>query len=121
MLFVSSVLDDNGVAALSSSASQDVFIHGQAYDITGAEACVSFNAPGPTDCFIGGFRYTSTGQLQIHDATAGLPAYTTYNQGFAMNEDGEVCYTSDAFNAGDAAWLCGVAVTLDGRLYANVQ
>lgn len=121
MLFVSSCLDDNGVASLSSSATPAVFIHGQGYEITGAEACVTFGAPGATDSFIGGFRYTATGQLQIHDATAGLPAYVTYNQGFAMNEDGEVCYTSDAFSAANAVWLCGVAATLDGRLYANVQ
>lgn len=121
MLFVVSVLDDNGVVSLSSSATPAVFIHGQGYDITGAEACATFDAPAATDSFIGGFRYTATGQLQIHDATAGLPVYVTYNQGFAVNEDGEICYTSDAYDANDAVSICGVAATLDGRLYANVQ
>ncbi len=121
MLFVGTVLDDNGVASLSSSLTPAVYIHGQAYDISGAEAYVDFNAPGVTDRYIGGFRYTNTGALRVHDATAALPALVFYNQGFALNEDGEVCYTTDPFDSENAVWLCGVAATLDGRLYASVQ
>jgi len=120
MLFLPASLDDDGVAQIDTSASANGFVAGIAYDDS-ALALGDVGAVAASDRFVRGFRITADGKVRIFDATAGLPLKYTFNQGVAMTTNGQVCYTTDAFSALDAAYVAGLAITLDGRIYANVN
>lgn len=122
MLLIPQVLDDNGVANLSSSGAAASYIRGQSYDSSLDVANATTAAVDATDSYISGFRYTSSGALRLYDATAGLPTPVYYQQGIALTKDGQACYTSAAYNPLDARALdTGLAVTNNGRMYAVVN
>lgn len=115
-MFIFASLDDDGVVQ-ATTGSPASYIAAQGYD--GVNPLVSTTLAA-TDKFTGGFKYTPIGELQVYDATAGLPAYYTYNKGIATTEDGQACIQTAAFDPLDAAYLNGVALTADGRIYMSI-
>ena len=112
------VLDDTGrpfVEFVAPDADAGI-IAGQAYVGNGTADAVylTTDAVAAADGFVGGFRYTTAGALRAYDATAGLPAGTSTNQGIAMTSDGQVCYSTAA--SGTYFNIAGVAVDSSGRI-----
>jgi hypothetical protein len=68
------------------------------------------------DVFQGGLRYTNTGVLRTVDATAGLPAGSVRDGGFARNSAGNLCTTTNAIDA-NSRFLGGVAVDTNGAVH----
>ena len=111
-------LDQNGRVMMTvSTVTNATRIAAQAYLMDAA--CVDAGAVAAGDSFNAGFRYTVDGALRVFDATGGLPASSSVNQGVAMTDDGQACYTTDAIGA-DVARLNGAAIDSDGKLYATV-
>lgn len=116
-MFIFASLDDNGVVqAVTGSANS--FIAGQGYSAT--NPIVSADPVANTDNYLGGLKYSADGELRVYDATAGLPVYYTYNKGIATTEDGQACIQTDPFDANDVAYINGVALTADGRIYMSI-
>lgn len=94
------------------------FIAGIGYDAATSFAYIDDGAVDPADCYINGFRLTPTGAVRIYDATAGLPANTSINQGFTLTDDGQLCITTDA----NALVYTINAISLDeeGRVYMDL-
>ena len=112
------VLDDTGrpfVEFVAPDADAGI-IAGQAYVGNGTADAVylTTDAVAASDGIVGGFRYTTAGALRAYDATAGLPAGTSTNQGIAMTSDGQVCYSTAA--SGTYFNIAGVAVDSSGRV-----
>lgn len=116
-MFLFASLDDDGVVQ-ASSGSAVTYIAAQGYD--GVNPVVTEDAVADTDSFVGGFRHTSGGVLRIYDATAGLPLKYTYNHGVAMTTSGQACVQTAPFDDEDVAYLNGVALTADGRIYMSI-
>ena len=116
------VLDDTGrpFVELVAPDSAAAIIAGQAYVTNGTADAVylTTDAVAAADGFVGGFRYTTAGALRAYDATAGLPAGTSTNQGIAMTSDGQVCYSTAA--SGTYFNIAGVAVDSSGRILIDL-
>ena len=118
-MFAKFILGATGRATLNlNTVASSASIAGQAYMNDAQAAFADTSAVAASDGIVGGFRYTTAGALRVYDATAGLPANTSVNQGVAMTTDGQACYTTDVnttyFN------LAGVALDSISRVYANV-
>lgn len=61
-----------------------------------------------------GISYDATGRLFYVDATAGLPAGTTYAGGLPFNSSGALCVSSDAAST----WVNGVPFAANGAVSA---
>src|SRR3990167_1054230 len=125
MSFRQFILDSTGRATLTTQAIADspgaASIAGQAYMTSGEAAFATTDAVAASDVFNGGFRYTATGILRISDATPGLPASSSINQGIAMTDDGQACITTeDNTSPATDYHLAGVALTYDSRIYVNL-
>ena len=116
------VLDDTGrpFVELVAPDADAAIIAGQAYVGNGTADAVYFttDAVAASDGFVGGFRYTTAGALRAYDATAGVPAGSSVNQGIAMTSDGQVCYSTD--NPSTVFNLAGVAVDSVGRILIDL-
>lgn len=66
-----------------------------------------------------GFNYTAAGAVRLVDATAGLPAGSVVNGGFAASSGGGLCYTT-AVPDTSSVFIGGVACTQDGRVHAQI-
>ena len=121
MLFVPTALDADGVAQLVAVGTPNANLKAQAYSTTGK--AIKSETSASTDGQNGGFRFkAATGYLLLTDATAALPSPVFYQEGVALDATGAVCYTTDAFNALDAAYVGGgLAVTLNGKIYASIS
>ena len=121
---VKGVLDADGRLNAVATGTVTRFVSGQGYveQVAGtvAKPLMVTQAVGATDTWVAGFRYRADGALRLVDATLGLPAGATNNQGVMMSTSGQTCYTSDAVNAADVVRNEGVAVTNDGRVYVNL-
>ena len=116
------VLDDTGrpFVELVAPDAAAAIIAGQAYVTNGTADAVYFttDAVAASDGIVGGFRYTTAGALRAYDATAGVPAGSSVNQGIAMTSDGQVCYSTEA--SGVFFNIAGVAVDSSGRILIDL-
>lgn len=115
-MFIFAALDDDGVVQATTGAATS-FIAGQGYVDTSVLVSDSHDI---SDRYICGLRYSNDGELRIYDATGGLPAGIKYNHGVATTEDGQACIQTDPFDSEDVAYLNGVALTADGRIYMSI-
>lgn len=119
MLFIKSVVAADGqLQATTSTSGTEGISAAQLY--ASSRAVVSTDAPTSADTYNAGFRYTPTGELCVFDATAGLPDPVNTNTGVAMTEDGQICLNIATVDDEDLAILYGIALTSDGRIYADV-
>ena len=116
------VLDETGrpFVELVTPDSDVAIIAGQAYVGNGTADAVYFttDAVAASDGIVGGFRYTTAGALRAYDATAGVPAGSSVNQGITMTSDGQVCYSTAA--SGTYFNIAGVAVDSSGRVLIDL-
>ena len=76
---------------------------------------VTTEAVAAADAYIGGFRYRNDGALRVYDATSAVPAGANTNQGIALTNSGQLCYTTGNTTSFS---LNGVAVDSSRRVYA---
>lgn len=74
-----------------------------------------------TDGYNSGFRYSKAGALRVYDASAGVPANSTFNAGIAVTPDGAACFiaTASASSVG-TAFLVGICLDSQGRFFMNM-
>lgn len=119
MSFPKFSLDDSGRLMMTvAEVTNAETVAAQAYLMD--SACVDAGAVTAGDSFNGGFRYTVNGALRVYDATAGLPASNSVNQGITMTDSGQACYTTAAIDEDDVSRVNGMAVSGNGRIYATV-
>jgi hypothetical protein len=117
MLFPDSALGVDGIVMATLTGTPTGVLQGQAY--VGTYPLVSAT-PDATDAWLNGFRYSTAGALRIYDASAGLPANTSSNQGITMSSTGLACVNIAAVGS-DVVYVNGVPVTNDGRIYMDTS
>lgn len=61
-------------------------------------------------------EFDNTGRLVYFDATAGLPAGTTYSNGFPLHTSGALCVSTNA----PATWANGVPYAANGAVSVGI-
>lgn len=110
------VRNDGGVSAVQSGT-VDGRVRGQAYVL--GKPLVATASGTSTDAFLGGFRYRSDGALRVFEATAGVPAGSSFNAGVAITPDGAACYISTASATPTGAFLVGMKYDVQGRFFMS--
>ena len=78
----------------------------------------SLTAVDAADTRANNVRYTASGILRLHDATAGLPAGAVVNDGLAVSSAGQLCISTDA-PAVTAQFIGGMAVAENGAVHVS--
>lgn len=104
-----------GQVALSNGATQstDSFVNGIRMN-TGGAALASTSAPSTIS---NGLPFTSAGVLSYVDASAGLPAGTTWTNGIPLSSAGSICVSPTA----PTTWSNGIPFDLNGAVSALVS
>ena len=106
----------SGVIALTSAADAggDVVLNGLRCENAAAPRIRATTLAGAY--LNNGLQFDNTGRLVYVDATAGLPADTTYANGFPCSTAGALCISTGAVST----WANGIPYAANGAVCASV-